>query len=53
MGSRPATGELAGAAGNPYLPGGRVTDRIALEASDRELAAKLKAEASAAARSQG
>jgi hypothetical protein len=53
MGSRPATGEPAAAAGNPYLPGGRVTDRIALEASDRELAAKLKAEASAAARSQG
>jgi hypothetical protein len=53
MGLRPATGEPAAAAGNPYLPGGRVTDRIALEASDRELAAKLKAEASAAARSQG
>jgi hypothetical protein len=53
MGSRPATGEPAAVTGNPYLPGGKVTDRIALEASDRELAAKLKVEASAAARSQG
>lgn len=48
MGSRPGTGGSADTSGNPYLPGGSVTQRIQLEVEDPDLAAKLKAEASAA-----
>jgi flagellar motility protein MotE (MotC chaperone) len=57
MGSRPATGAPAASGGgivtNPWLPGGNVTARIAIQQEDPDLAAKLKAEASAAARGQG
>lgn len=48
MGSRPNTGGSGDTSGNPYLPGGSVTQRIQLEVEDPDLAAKLKAEASAA-----
>lgn len=55
MGSRPATGASGASGGavvtNPWLPGGNITQRIAIQAEDPDLAAKLKAEASAAARS--
>lgn len=57
MGSRPATGAPAASGGgivtNPWLPGGNVTARIAIQQENPDLAAKLKAEASAAARGQG
>jgi hypothetical protein len=57
MGSRPATGAPAASGGgivtNPWLPGGNVTARIAIQQEDPDLAAKLKAEAGAAARGQG
>jgi hypothetical protein len=57
MGSRPATGAPAASGGgivtNPWLPGGSTTARIAIQMEDPDLAAKLKAEASAAARGQG
>lgn len=57
MGSRPVTGAPAASGGgivtNPWLPGGNVTARIAIQQEDPDLAAKLKAEASAAARGQG
>jgi hypothetical protein len=59
MGSRPATGAPAASGGgivtNPWLPGGNVTARIAIQQEDPDLAAKLKAEAEAiiASRSQG
>ena len=57
MGSRPATGAPAASGGgivtNPWLPGGNLTARIAIQTEDPDLAAKLKAEASAAARGQG
>lgn len=56
MGSRPATGAPDASGGgivtNPWLPGGNLTARIAIETEDPDLAAKLKAEASAA-RGQG
>jgi predicted RNase H-like nuclease (RuvC/YqgF family) len=48
MGSRPGAGNPVDTSGNPYLPGGSVTQRIQLEVEDPDLAAKLKAEASAA-----
>jgi hypothetical protein len=48
MGSKPAAGGSVDTSGNPYLPGGSVTQRIQLEVEDPDLAAKLKAEASAA-----
>jgi hypothetical protein len=52
MGSRPATGAPAASGGgivtNPWLPGGNVTARIAIQQEDPDLAAKLKAEASTA-----
>ena len=55
MGSRPAVGAPGATGGavvtNPWLPGGNVTARIAIQQEDPDLAAKLKAEASAAARS--
>ena len=57
MGSRPAAGAPDASGGgivtNPWLPGGNLTARIAIQQEDPDLAAKLKAEASAAARSQG
>jgi len=59
MGSRPATGASAASGGgivtNPWLSGGNVTARIAIQQEDPDLAAKLKAEAEAiiASRSQG
>jgi|694.fasta_scaffold60738_5 hypothetical protein len=49
MGSRPASGDPIEVSGNPYLPGGNVTQRIMLELDNPDLAAKLKAEAAAAA----
>jgi hypothetical protein len=49
MGSRPASGDPIEVSGNPYLPGGNVTQRITLELDNPDLAAKLKAEAAAAA----
>ncbi len=49
MGSRPASGDPVEVSGNPYLPGGNVTQRIMLELDNPDLAAKLKAEAAAAA----
>lgn len=49
MGSRPAAGDPIGTSGNPYLPGGSLTQRITLELDDPDLAAKLKAEAATAA----
>jgi len=48
MGSRPAGGEPVGTSGNPYLPGGNLTRRIALELENPDLAAKLKEAADAA-----
>jgi hypothetical protein len=47
MGSR-ASGGMVDTSGNPYLPGGNATARIQLEVENPDLAAKLKAEASAA-----
>lgn len=47
MGSRPANGQVDVSA-NPYLPGGSLSQRIALELDNPDAAAKLKAEASAA-----
>lgn len=48
MGARASAGAGADISGNPYLPGGSVTARIQLEVENPDLAAKLKAEASAA-----
>lgn len=48
MGSRPSPADPAGASGNPYLAGGSVTTRLALELENPDLAAKLQAEAGAA-----
>jgi hypothetical protein len=57
MGSRPATGAPAASGGgivtNPWLPGGNVTARIAIQQEDPDLAAKLKAEAEAIIASRG
>jgi hypothetical protein len=57
MGSRPATGASAAPGGgivtNPWLPGGNVTARIAIQHEDPDLAAKLKAEAEAIIASRG
>lgn len=48
-GSGGATGQGAEfTGGNPWLPGGNVTQRIALQTQNPELAAKLKAQAAAA-----
>lgn len=47
MGSRASSG-VVDTSGNPYLPGGSVTARIQLEVENPDLAAKLRAEASAA-----
>lgn len=49
MGSKPAAGDPIGTSGNPYLPGGSLTQRITLELDNPDLAAKLKAEAATAA----
>jgi len=55
MGARPAAAggaeSVSGSAAvaNPWLPGGSVTARIAIQVEDAELAAKLKAEAKAIA----
>jgi len=57
MGSRPATGAPAASGGgivtNPWLPGGNVTARIAIQQEDPDLAAKLKTEAEAIIASRG
>jgi hypothetical protein len=47
MGSRASSG-IVDTSGNPYLPGGNATARIQLEVENPDLAAKLRAEASAA-----
>lgn len=48
MGSRPSAGGTVDLSGNPYLPGGSVTQRIQLELEDPDMAAKLRAEAGSA-----
>jgi flagellar motility protein MotE (MotC chaperone) len=57
MGSRPATGASGATGGaavaNPWLPGGSVTARVAIQVEDPDLAAKLKAEAEAIIASRG
>ena len=57
MGSRPATGASGATGGaavaNPWLPGGSVTARVAIQVEDPDLAARLKTEAEAIIASRG